>query len=100
MVDPSAWTRWSKQGRAPAHIYRSLQWYMALIDKDSAWHPQNTFNTLSRSSINNELLVMKKTIQQLQQNLKAQKHTKWPQALSYFLVLCLGLLGGLVIQQL
>lgn len=29
MVDPSAWTRWSKEG-APPHIYRALEWYMLL----------------------------------------------------------------------
>ena len=33
-VDPSAWTRWTKQGEvAPPHIYRMLQWYLALEDK-------------------------------------------------------------------
>ncbi len=44
MVDPSAWTRWTKQiTPVPAHIYRSLQWYMALIEKSPEWHPQNSF---------------------------------------------------------
>ncbi len=34
MVDPSAWTRWTKNhAEAPPHIYRSLQWYMALNEK-------------------------------------------------------------------
>jgi len=34
MVDPSAWTRWTRRGDdAPPHIYRSLQWYMAINDK-------------------------------------------------------------------
>ena len=33
-VDPSAWTRWTKPGEeAPPHIYRMLQWYLALEDK-------------------------------------------------------------------
>ncbi len=33
-VDPSAWTRWAKRGeKAPPHIYRALQWYLALADK-------------------------------------------------------------------
>ena len=44
MVDPSAWTRWMHgKTPVPAHIYRSLQWYMALIDKSPEWHPQNSF---------------------------------------------------------
>lgn len=34
MVDPSSWTRWTKQGdEAPPHIWRALQWYMALREK-------------------------------------------------------------------
>ena len=34
LVDPSAWTRWTKgQDQAPPHIYRMLQWYLALEDK-------------------------------------------------------------------
>lgn len=34
LVDPSAWTRWTKQGEeAPPHIYRSLQWYLGLVEK-------------------------------------------------------------------
>jgi transcriptional regulator with XRE-family HTH domain len=34
LVDPSAWTRWTKGGEsAPPHIYRMLQWYLALQDK-------------------------------------------------------------------
>lgn len=33
-VDPSAWTRWTKSGEhAPPHIYRMLQWYLALQEK-------------------------------------------------------------------
>lgn len=34
LVDPSAWTRWTKAGGdAPPHIYRALQWYLSLQDK-------------------------------------------------------------------
>ena len=34
LVDPSAWTRWTKGGEdAPPHIYRMLQWYLALQEK-------------------------------------------------------------------
>ncbi len=46
LVDPSAWTRWTKnKDSAPPHIFRSLQWYMTLIDKQPGWHPQNSFNS-------------------------------------------------------
>ncbi len=43
MVDPSSWNRWSKTGKTPSYIYRSLQWYLALIEKQPEWHPQNSF---------------------------------------------------------
>ncbi len=37
MVDPSAWTRWTKpKGEAPPHIYRALEWFLLLQEK----HPQ------------------------------------------------------------
>ena len=37
LVDPSAWTRWTRPGgRAPAHVYRSLEWYLALVEKHPA----------------------------------------------------------------
>jgi len=33
LVDPSAWTRWKKEGDAPPHIWRALQWYLTLQEK-------------------------------------------------------------------
>lgn len=36
LVDPSAWTRWtSPEGEAPPHIYRALEWYLMLTEKDA-----------------------------------------------------------------
>jgi hypothetical protein len=41
LVDPSAWTRWVKHGEdAPPHIYRALQWYLALNEKLPGLTPQ------------------------------------------------------------
>jgi transcriptional regulator with XRE-family HTH domain len=41
LVDPSAWTRWVKHGEdAPPHIYRALQWYLALSEKIPGLTPQ------------------------------------------------------------
>lgn len=41
MVDPSAWTRWTKKGNSPPpHIWRALQWYMALKEKIPGLTPQ------------------------------------------------------------
>lgn len=34
LVDPSAWTRWTRAGEeAPPHVWRALQWYLALKEK-------------------------------------------------------------------
>lgn len=34
LVDPSAWTRWTRREEgAPPHVYRMLQWYLALEEK-------------------------------------------------------------------
>jgi len=34
MVDPSAWTRWTKdEDRVPPHVYRALEWFLALNEK-------------------------------------------------------------------
>lgn len=34
LVDPSAWTRWMKdESKVPPHIYRSLEWFLALNEK-------------------------------------------------------------------
>jgi len=41
MVDPSAWTRWTKRSEnPPPHIYRALQWYMILQEKLPGLTPQ------------------------------------------------------------
>ncbi|PIU01325.1 MAG: hypothetical protein COT74_02150 [Bdellovibrionales bacterium CG10_big_fil_rev_8_21_14_0_10_45_34] len=35
LVDPSAWSRWVKAGdNAPPHVYRMLDWYLRLEEKD------------------------------------------------------------------
>jgi transcriptional regulator with XRE-family HTH domain len=41
MVDPSAWTRWTKKiTPPPPHIYRALQWYLTLQEKNPGFTPQ------------------------------------------------------------
>ncbi len=86
MVDPSAWTRWV-QGKTPtpAHIYRALQWYMALIEKNSEWHPQNSFMrafqptnaaSLKASLDDHELKIDKKLIAIQYESLLNEKKSK------------------------
>lgn len=33
LVDPSAWTRWCRT-EPPPHVYRALEWYLLLIEKE------------------------------------------------------------------
>ncbi len=45
MVDPSSWTRWTKQGdETPPHIWRALQWYSVLQEKIPGLTPQYFIN--------------------------------------------------------
>ena len=45
MVDPSSWTRWTRQGdEAPPHIWRALQWFSALQEKIPGLTPQYFIN--------------------------------------------------------
>lgn len=49
LVDPSAWTRWTRGGEAaPPHIYRALQWYLALQDKYPALDVGFWLSTVAR----------------------------------------------------
>src|SRR5437867_2642090 len=36
-VHPSAWTRWTGNGKAPPHVYQMLEWYIELLK----WRGQN-----------------------------------------------------------
>lgn len=46
MVDPSSWTRWTRNGdEAPPHIWRALQWYLALNEKLPGLTPQYFIST-------------------------------------------------------
>jgi transcriptional regulator with XRE-family HTH domain len=40
LVDPSAWTRWTRDEMAPPHVWRALQWYMTLKEKIPGLTPQ------------------------------------------------------------
>ena len=45
MVDPSSWTRWTRQGdEAPPHIWRALQWFSALQEKIPGLTPHYFIN--------------------------------------------------------
>jgi len=51
LVDPSAWSRWTKSGAdAPPHIYRMLQWYLAVQEKYPALDIQFWLSNLTRTT--------------------------------------------------
>jgi len=65
LVDPSAWTRWTASGgKAPPHIYRALEWYWYLMQKNpgaapvGSWGAQIYRERLSK--IETELVEVKR----------------------------------------
>lgn len=50
LVDPSAWSRWSKEG-APPHVYRALEWYLLLM-KEAPAHAHSYWITASGGKSN------------------------------------------------
>lgn len=57
LVDPSAWTRWTKAGEtAPPHIYRMLQWYLALEERYPALDVNFWLKTVAQVTENESLL--------------------------------------------
>lgn len=81
MVDPSAWTRWTRIGEdAPPHIWRALQWYMTLREKIPGLTPQYFIGADSRvlheqalQKIEEEKLLRQKWSENLSQDLDTQE---------------------------
>ncbi len=84
-VDPSAWTRWAKRDeKAPPHIYRALQWYLALEEKYPAldvnfWlatarqahEPQAQFEAIAKA--NRDIALIKKDIRkEIKEEIRAE----------------------------
>jgi transcriptional regulator with XRE-family HTH domain len=70
LVDPSAWTRWTRDEEdAPPHIYRMLQWYLALEEKYPALDVNFWLSTVSRGEDPNKSSLRDEKIQNLTQNL-------------------------------
>lgn len=64
LVDPSAWTRWtSPGGEAPPHIYRALEWYILLTEKDPrALMPMGTW---SSTAFEDRFQILEKGLERL-----------------------------------
>lgn len=64
MVDPSAWTRWTSQNdSAPPHVWRALEWYLALQQQNPQYHELQNQLLSEREDLQSEL---KKTLERLQ----------------------------------
>lgn len=75
LIDPSTWTRWTQnEDKVPPFVFRSLQWYLALIDKKPIWHPQNTYQGISFQALNHKRIEILE--QKLESTLKKFNHSK------------------------
>lgn len=87
MVDPSAWSRWTKKiTPPPPHVFRALQWYLILQEKNPGfnpqiflshrWHSQQLDRTHKTQNLEQEINLLKSQIQ----SLEAQLSQQWTQA--------------------
>lgn len=83
MVDPSAWTRWTKKiTPPPPHIYRALQWYLILFEKNPGftpqiflshrWHSQERNQLQKTQELEQEIILLKEQVRTLKTNLEHQ----------------------------
>lgn len=93
LVDPSAWNRWTtRKTPPPPHIYRALQWYLALQEKNEGFTPQFFLSTqvFSRKESQKELLTQLKNLETRHESdavrmkeleNRIEKHKRWIQVL-------------------
>lgn len=75
LVDPSAWTRWTRQNEsAPPHIYRMLQWYLALEGKYPALDAGFWLSAVSRSGSDDLIADQSREILRLRQAIDKLNH--------------------------
>jgi transcriptional regulator with XRE-family HTH domain len=80
MVDPSAWTRWTREdGQAPPHIYRSLSWFLLLQEKEPATNPYQWLTSVSQPRMpEREISALKEKIgADLEVRLENQIRDRW-----------------------
>lgn len=109
LVDPSAWTRWTKKiTPPPPHIYRALQWYLTLQEKNpgftpqvflaSHWHSSQINNHSKRNDLLIEIEGLKKRIHFLEEN-KPQKIGKTISRLKMGVWLVVGVVIGIFMTR-
>jgi transcriptional regulator with XRE-family HTH domain len=95
MVDPSAWTRWMKdEDSIPPHVYRSLEWYLALHEKvltnpDLAVIFTHRYKGEQKQT-EDSVLLMRGQVESLEKNLKIQQNIT-----SFLVLISMLLIGGL-----
>lgn len=71
LVDPSAWSRWSKGiTQPPPHIYRALSWFLLLQEKHPELHPNVWLSSVSRPHMS------KADVQKITTQLKQEGRTE------------------------
>lgn len=96
LVDPSAWTRWTRPGEnPPPHIYRALSWYMLIQEKIPGLTPQYFLNQ-SHQALEKEMSASYQKLasdyQQLSEELKVFKKRQR----IYSCLLCMTFLVGVL----
>ncbi len=85
LVDPSAWTRWMKdESRVPPHIYRSLEWFLALNQK-MLTQPDLAAMMNVRFKVNNQAFDAQKESQLVEQIQSVKRDLKRQQLVSALL---------------
>jgi hypothetical protein len=72
LVDPSAWTRWSKtENEAPPHVYRALQWYLLLQEKHPEYKSSLWLNAVATPSLSTH------EVENLKKEVLSQVQAQW-----------------------
>lgn len=100
LVDPSAWTRWTKgdKEQAPPHVFRALQWYLALFEKIPGLTPEYFLgrhydpkrggaDLVQSQKLENEVLLLRTKIRRLEKVIYLSLFVSLFLGLSLFFVL-------------
>lgn len=72
LVDPSAWTRWTRGvSRVPAHVYRSLDWYLGLLENDPQLQEKQKVDRMEK-----EFQAQRLQFQNEMEHLKSEMHSE------------------------
>jgi len=98
MVDPSAWTRWTRAGEdAPPHIYRALEWYLLLQAKYPGMDSPFWLEAVAKpNQLKVEANALKETMSSLKSEFSRLSHRlKWTQ-MGFVVLLSLLALGHIL----